>query len=365
MSNQAVNMYAINLDQIEALIRSVGSKRTVLVQGHMGTGKSTLLRTLSAALPKHTPCYFDCTTKDLGDITLPRIAEAGADAAYVSYATNEELGAHHGGPIILMIDEYGKSNPSVKNALLRLMLERKIGSYSLHPDSIIFATTNLGAEGVGDLLPPHARNRITVVTARKPSNMEWIEWGINSGIDHTLLGWCKDNPQLFNSFDDHKNPDDNPYIYHPKQQRPSFVTPRSLEAASDILKSRGGMDDMTVTAALMGTIGDRGAMDLMAFVKLADQLPSLESIKKSPDTAKIPTSAAAVCMVVYRTLASIDKEWLDAWMTYLVRLDKEAQGMFANGVRAPKYSKQALIMTNRKFTDWAMQNSYLFAADKR
>jgi hypothetical protein len=365
MANQAVNMYAINLDQITNLIKATGHLRTTLVQGHMGTGKSSLLRTLSKELPNHTPCYFDCTTKDLGDITLPRIAEAGADAAYVSYATNEELGAHHGGPIILMIDELGKSNPSVKNALLRLMLERKIGSYTLHPESIVFATTNLGAEGVGDLMPPHMRNRITVVTARKPTNMEWIEWGINTGIDHTLLGWCKDNPQLFNSFDDHKNPDDNPYIYHPKQQRPSFVTPRSLEAASDILKNRAGMDDMTVTAALMGTIGDRGAMDLMAFVKLADQLPSLESIKKTPDTAKIPSSAAAVCMVVYRTLASIEKEWLDAWMTYLVRLDKEAQGMFANGVRAPKYNKQALIMTNRKFTDWAMQNSYLFAADKR
>lgn len=365
MANQAVNMYAINLDQITNLIKATGHLRTTLVQGHMGTGKSSLLRTLARELPNHTPCYFDCTTKDLGDITLPRIAEAGADAAYVSYATNEELGAHHGGPIILMIDELGKSNPSVKNALLRLMLERKIGSYTLHPESVVFATTNLGAEGVGDLMPPHMRNRITVVTARKPTNMEWIEWGINTGIDHTLLGWCKDNPQLFNSFDDHKNPDDNPYIYHPKQQRPSFVTPRSLEAASDILKNRAGMDDMTVTAALMGTIGDRGAMDLMAFVKLADQLPSLESIKKTPDTAKIPSSAAAVCMVVYRTLASIDKEWLDAWMTYLVRLDKEAQGMFANGVRAPKYNKQALIMTNRKFTDWAMQNSYLFAADKR
>ena len=391
MANQAVNMYAINLDQITNLIKATGHLRTTLVQGHMGTGKSSLLRTLARELPNHTPCYFDCTTKDLGDITLPNIKGAGLGAGsrlkgkinpmthdvdltvtnqdealpYVTYATNEELGAHHGGPIILMIDELGKSNPSVKNALLRLMLERKIGSYTLHPESIVFATTNLGAEGVGDLMPPHMRNRITVVTARKPTNMEWIEWGINTGIDHTLLGWCKDNPQLFNSFDDHKNPDDNPYIYHPKQQRPSFVTPRSLEAASDILKNRAGMDDMTVTAALMGTIGDRGAMDLMAFVKLADQLPSLESIKKTPDTAKIPSSAAAVCMVVYRTLASIDKEWLDAWMTYLVRLDKEAQGMFANGVRAPKYNKQALIMTNRKFTDWAMQNSYLFAADKR
>ena len=63
-----------------------------------------------------------------------------------------------------MVDEYGKANPAVKNAMLRLMLERKIGSYTLHPDSLVFATTNLGAEGVGDLLPPHARNRMTVIT---------------------------------------------------------------------------------------------------------------------------------------------------------------------------------------------------------
>ena len=365
MSNNALNMYALGLDQIAALIHATGHKRTTLAQGHMGTGKSSLLRMLSVALPTHTPCYFDCTTKDLGDITLPRIAEAGADAAFVSYATNEELGAHHGGPIILMIDEYGKANPSVKNALLRLMLERKIGSYTLHPDSIIFATTNLGAEGVGDLLPPHARNRITVVTARKPSNMEWIEWGINNGVDHSLLGWCKDNPQLFHSFDDYKNPDDNPYIFHPKQQRAAFVTPRSLEAASDILKERHQFDDQTTTAALMGTVGERAAMDLMAFVKMSDQLPSLDSIKKDPLLAKVPTSAAAVCMVVYRTLATIEKDWVDAWMTYMDRLDTEAQGMFANGVRAPKYGRQDIVLTHGKFTNWAMKHSHLFASDKR
>jgi energy-coupling factor transporter ATP-binding protein EcfA2 len=362
----AQQMYQLNLDQTATFIKAVGHKRTVLVQGHMGTGKSSLLRTLSAALPTHTPCYFDCTTKDLGDITLPNIKTNQDDEQdYVTYATNEELGAHHKKPITLMVDEYGKANPAVKNALLRLMLERKIGSYELHPDSIIFATTNLGAEGVGDLLPPHARNRITVITARKPSNMEWIEWGINNGVDHTLLGWCKDNPQLFLSFEDVRDPEENPYIYHPKAQRGAFVTPRSLEAASDILKQRHLFDDQTTTAALMGTIGDRAAMDLMAFVKLADQLPSLESIKKDPLNARVPDSAAAVCMVVYRSLASLERDWLDAWLDYMVRLDKEAQGMFANGVRAPKYSKQALVMTNKKFTAWAMQNNYLFSADKK
>tara|TARA_Y100001937_G_C7110990_1_gene327588 strand:+ start:753 stop:1844 length:1092 start_codon:yes stop_codon:yes gene_type:complete len=362
MSN-AQQMYALNLDQILEGVEAGGNKRTTLVQGHMGTGKSSLLTELSRRNPTHTACYFDCTTKDLGDITLPNIKTADGQG-FVSYATNEELGAHINAPIILMIDEYGKANPSVKLALLRLMLERKIGSYALHPDSIVFATTNLGAEGVGDLLPPHARNRITVVTARKPSNLEWIEWGINNDIDHTLLGWCKDNPQLFLSFEDVKDPDENPYIYHPKSQRAAFVTPRSLEAASDWLKVRDKFDDQTLTAMLMGTIGDRGAMDLMAFVKLADQLPSLQSIKDDPKGAKVPDSAAAVCMVVYRTLASLEKEWLNAWMDYLPRLDKEAQGMFANGVRAPKYSKQSMVMTNKKFTQWAMANNYMFAADK-
>ena len=365
MSNQAIAMYALGVDQIETAIRLGGSKRTILVQGHMGTGKSSLLKTLKAALPNHTACYFDCTTKDLGDITIPQLATLDDESTCVRYVPNEELGIHLGKPIILMIDEYGKANPAVKNAMLRTMLEREMGSYKLHPDSIIFATTNLGAEGVGDILPPHARNRITVITSRKPSNMEWIEWGINNAIDHTLLGWCKDNPQLFHSFEDVKDPDQNPYIFHPKAARTSFVTPRSLEAASDWLKVRAGMDDQSLTAMLMGTIGERAAMDLMAFVKLSDQLPSLESIKKDPMQAKVPESDAAVCMVVYRTLATIDRDWVDQWMDYMVRLDKEAQGLFANGVRNPKYNKQALVMTNKKFTQWAMANNYMFAADKK
>ena len=365
MANNAHAMYALNLDQIANIIKVCGHRRTVLVQGHMGTGKSSLLRTLARELPKHTAFYFDGTTKDLGDIMLPKLKDAdGQD--YVRFATNEELGVHlRNQPIILMLDEFGKSNPSVKNALLLLMLERKIGSYELHPESIVFATTNLGSEGVGDLLLPHMRNRMTIITARKPGHMEWIEWGINNEIDHSLLGWCKDNPQLFQTFEDVKNPDENPYIFHPSAVRTAFVTPRSLEKASHILKVRHKMSDKTVMSALMGTIGERAAMDLMAFVKLADQLPSLQSIKDDPLTAKVPTSASAVCMVVYRTLSTLDRDWIDAWMDYLDRLDKEAQGLFANGVRSPKYSKQALVMTNKKFTAWAMAHNYMFAADRK
>lgn len=364
MTNQAQQMYALNLEQSAQLIEAIGHMRTVLMQGDIGTGKSSTLGELSARKPTHHGVYFDCTTKDLGDMMIPSLQSIDADGC-VRMIPNEELGVHLKQPVILMIDEFGKANPSVKNAMLRLMLERKIGSYSLHPDSIVFATTNKGSEGVGDMLPPHARNRMTVIQVRKTDHMDWIEWGINNGIDATLLGWVKDNPQLMASFEDVKDPDENPYIFHPQQQRAAFVTPRSLHAASDILKQREAFDDQTLTAALMGTIGDRGAMDLMSFVKLADQLPSLQSVKDDPKNAKVPDSAAAICMVVYRTLAALEKDWLNAWMDYLPRLDTEAQALFANGVRAPKYSKQAMVMQNKKFTEWAMKNSHLYSADKK
>ena len=359
-------MYAQSLEEIKDSVLAFGNKRTMLVQGDMGTGKSSLLHMLADELPEHTPCYFDCTTKDLGDIMIPNIVNADTDQSFVRFATNEELGAHLKKPIALMIDEYGKANTPVKNSLLRIMLERKIGPYELHPDSVVFATTNLGAEGVGDLLLPHQRNRISVVTSRKPTNMEWIEWGLSNDVEHTVLGWAKDTPQLFQSFTEVSNPEDNPYIFHPKAaDRPAFVTPRSLEAASDILKVRDSLSSNAVTSNLIGTIGARGAMDLMAYVSLADQMPTLDDIKTSPKTAKIPESAAGVCMVVFRTLGAIEKDWINQWMDYLLRLDTEAQGMFANGVRAKKYQKQSLVMTNKKFTDWAMANNFLFAADKK
>lgn len=367
MSN-AQTMYAQSLNECCDLIQHGGAKRTVLAEGHMGVGKSTMLAMLGERLPKHTMCYFDCNTKtDAGDIGLPQFHLIDTQGC-VTYVPNEELGFHLDGPIILMVDEFGKSNKSTKNALLRVMHERKYGTKDLHPESIVFGTTNLGAEGVGDLLLPHEIDRMTVVRIRKSSNLEFIGWGLNNGVHHTILGWCKDTPQLFQSFEDVQDPRDNPYIFHPQHQRSSFVTNRSLETASDWLKVRdaGSITDHSLTSALIGTMGERAAMDCMAFVSLADQLPSQDSIKETPETAMIPTSASALCLVVFRALGAIDKSWVDKWMTYFMRLDSEAQGMFVNGVRDESYGKdkQSCVMSNKQFTSWCLSNTHLYSADK-
>lgn len=357
-------MYAQNINQLVELLIGLGPKRTVLIEGDMGIGKTALLYLVKKRLPDYFAAYFDCTTKDVGDMFIPAIGEVNGEASYVRFVPNEEFGLHHGKPVILMFDELGKANPAVKQAVRRTMLERTIGATPLPEGSIVFATTNLGAEGVGDLLAAHQRNAITVVRMRKPTAEEWIEWGINNDIHPTVLGWVKDNPQVMQSFTDVPNPDENEYIFHPQAVgRDAFVTPRSLHAASDILNT-DGLDEDTVTSALIGTVGARAAMDMAAYIKLAGQLPKREEILKDPMGAKVPDSAPAVCMVVFRALASMTADFIDPWMTYMGRLDTTAQGLFINGARHKDYSHRKVVVTNKQFTDWARTHGYVFAADK-
>ena len=355
----------VTIDQCVSAALAVGAKRTILFQGDMGSGKTSILWMLAKELPNHIPIYFDATTKDLGDLMVPMFDKIGDDNV-VRYALNEELGFHHKKPVILMIDELGKANPAVKNGLLRVMLEHACGSEHLPDGSIVIATTNLGAEGVGDILPAHARNRITIMTMRKSDNVAWMEWGINNGIDTSILGWAKETPQLFQSFTEVKDPDDNPYIFHPRApERTSFVTPRSLEAASDWVKQRHQLDRDTLTAGLIGTIGERGARDLAAFVSLADQLPKMEDLINNPDIATVPTAPAAVCMVVYRTLATIEYKWVDNWMKYMSKLNREAQGLFVNGVRSEKYGKRDVVTNCKGYQDWCMDNGWMVQGEWR
>ena len=375
-ANVLSSLYDVSLMQAANMIRLCGSTNTTLLQGHMGIGKSSLLKHLAKMLPTHRPVDFDCTTKDLGDILIPKIVEATqGDADCVRYVPNEELGVHLSGPVILMVDEFGKANPAVKTAMLRLMLERKTSGYTLHKDSIVFATTNLGNEGVGDLLPAHARNRITVMRVRKPTAQEWVEdFALEAGVDPTLITWVLGNEAVFQSFEDCPDPGNNEFIFHPKAPgRVSFVTPRTLELASHWIKQRGHMGENELTAALVGTIGTRAAADLSAYIRVGDQLPKQQEIKDNPDTAPVPTNSMAVAMVVHRAMQTIERSWTDAWMTYMLRLPKEAQGMFVNYVRRATERKNGAegnkrlieVNTNKKYMEFCLANNYMFAADKK
>lgn len=358
-----MNMYkSLSLQQTADLIATIGNVQTILAQGEMGIGKSSMLKMLKAKpeLKNHMFCYVDITTKDVGDFVVPKIRTIDG-VEVCSFIPNEEFGIHLTKPVVMMLDELGKAKGGVMNACLRLMQERALGTYNMHPDSIVFATTNLSVEGIGDNVPPHARNRVTQVRVAKPTADEWIHYAINADVNPIVISTVKEFPEMLASFEDYEKPEQNTLIYDPRDVRSSFVTPRSLEKAGHIVTRTAILGDDVMCHALIGTVGAPAMHKILTMVKMDQQLASWEELIKSPTTVAVPTSAAAACLLVAKAVQRIEKSTMDAWMEFLPRMAKEAQGLFARSVMSKSCPKQNVAATNVKFAKWATDNNYLFA----
>jgi hypothetical protein len=218
----------------------------------------------------------------------------------------------------------------------------------------------MALEGLGDNIPAHARNRLCQMKIRKPSAMQWVEgYALNAGVHPVILGAAIESPAMFESFEHVEDPNSNHYIFHPKQPRPAFVTPRSLEKASDILKATENLPDDVRVHALMGTVGEAAAMDILTLVKLNDTLPTWEAVIKNPEDTKLPKGAAASCMMCAKAVQRVERDTFDAWMTYVQRMGKEVQALFARSVM--RSAKVSIATTHKGFTKWAADNSFLFS----
>lgn len=350
---------SVSLKEFAHAIGTVGKDVTIIGQGEPGIGKSAMLKVLSEQYPDYETAYIDCTLLDLGDFALPYTENSPSGHMRVTkFAPNARFKMDLDKPVIIMLDEIGKAMKAVKNVLLTLMLEQRVGDHYLPKGSIVFGTTNLMSDGVGDLLEAHARNRICMVTVRKPNADEWIDWALSNKISTEVISWVKQFPYALTSYTD-GDQKENPYIFNPtKAGSAAFVTPRSLEKASHIAEQREVLGNGLTISLLSGAIGPSAAKDMHAFFDVSDTLPKWEDIIKSPMSIKIPESAVARCILVFTAIASVKEETLSIVMKFISRLDMEWQALFCTSV-ARSSSTQKMVMNSKEFKKWAMDNEWV------
>lgn len=348
---------SVSLSEFAHSIGTVGKDVTIIGRGEPGIGKSSMLKVLQSMYPDYEVAYIDCTLLDLGDFALPYTEMAG-DLKVTKFAPNARFKMQSGKPVIVMLDEIGKAMKAVKNVLLTLMLEHRVGDNYLPKGSYVFGTSNLTSDGVGDMLEAHARNRICEVKVRKPDYDEWIEWALKNDIAPEVIAWVKQFPHALASYTD-QSQKDNPYIFNPtKAGQNAVVTPRSLEKASHIAKQRERLGDSLTISLLSGTIGESASRDMQAFFTVVDKLPTWDAVIANPATAKMPDDTVAKCILVFSAIARVEKETLSKWLTYAKRMDMEWQALFATSVM--KSNKQSFVVQNGDFKDWALKNQWLF-----
>lgn len=341
----------MNLSATVNAIATIGMHNTLILRGEPGVGKSSILKPLARQFPDYHVGYIDCANLDLGDIAMPVIDKA---RMVTNYAPNARFGLGVGDdrPVIIMLDELGKASRSVLNMLLPLILEKRAGDRPAPHGSIIFATTNLDTDGVGDNIPAHAYNRMTEVIVPKPTVKEWITWGADNDIDPTVLAAVKQEAQFMDSYADMKAGDKNPYIFNPLTGNTrNFVSPRSLEKASNIIKARGLLGD-SVLPLLAGTIGEPAARQLEAIVNLSEQVPDYDGIVKNPSTTKVPESVGALFLLAFMMAGRLQQGDVGNVCVYTRRLAQtsfEAAALFVTTV-ASNTSKVAFAAREREFT---------------
>jgi hypothetical protein len=358
-----MNVPFISLAAAAQFIVDCGADQTILFEGEPGIGKSSMLTLLADKFPDHQVVYFDVPAMDVPDfgMFMPNNEEGT-----LKFYPNELFGLtgkDKNKPKIYMFDEIGKVQGVMHTMLNRIMLERMLGPYKLHPDSRIFATSNLSTDGVGDRLQSHTVNRITRVKVRKPAFLEWFDWAVSSGKVHAaLIAWAKENSWIEESYTDGKDMRDSSVtdkerevrqmIFNPATPGMPFVSWRSLTACTTFVNNRDKYTHDDMLAALAGTVGMAAALSMMTFFKVMDKMVSFDRIVADPTGVPVVDTGAVPLMQVLNAINRVKTDHeLTQFLIYLDRMDRSELSMvfFSKLMKSPN---KTIGGRNRKVIEW-------------
>lgn len=368
-------MLLLNAKQAVNAIKHVGHKRTIIIQGENGVGKSAVFHTLrkDPHFANHVAVGLDCTQMSDGSVWMPDIdREQGVSRELPNerfgVSKTNQRGINGARPSLVFLDEIAKAKQYIKDVLAPIVYERRVGNYEMAEGSVVFCATNLSTEGLGDNIQAHLRNRLVFAYMRKPTQPEWYQWGIDNGIDPIVLACTEQNTNWFDSFLDYEEggkyagtPQDkhNDLIFNPRLSQQAYITPRSLHSASDIVAERENFDTDTLQALLAGTIGRAGAEVMGAYIRFGDETPAFSKIINSPSTCPIPTNPVAQIITVLKCVTQTNnREEAEACTEYVARNRNELQSMFCNNIA--NSVRASLFVTVKPFQQMMNDNKIYF-----
>ena len=368
----------LSASQVVSLIAAIGDKRTVIVEGENGIGKTALFHALRK-LPKFADHIavqpIDCTQLSDGSVWMPDLdRENGVSRELPNerfgVSAFNQLGVNNSKPILVGLDEIAKAPQFIKNVLAPIIYERRVGNLSMPEGSVVVCFTNLSIEGLGDSIQAHLRNRLVFVKMRKPSADEWVKWATDNGVNPMIIAFVSNEPRVMQSFLDYEKggmfegkdlSKDNGFIFNPKSMQLAYATPRSLVAASDILDAGlGVLDDETLEAALKGTVGATTAEALASFIRFGREICEYSRVIKSPDTAPLSDNPTAQLIQVFQFVTRVaDRTEAEAIVKYVWRMRAEMQSIFCNTVATSQ--RVAMFATINEFGRMLAEHKIFFS----
>ncbi len=277
---KSISMKATQI--IEALKTLITTQQPTFLWGPPGIGKSQVVQQTGKKMNLE---ILDVRAVLLDPVDLrgiPNITDSGLSQwCAPSFLPQSGEG-------VLFLDELNAAPPLVQAACYQLVLDRKIGEYSL-PDgwAIIAAGNREKDRAVTHRMPSALANRFVHIDF-SVDFQEWLKWAESNGIATEIIDFLKFRPALLHDF-------------NPEKNNRAFPSPRSWEFASKMVNNQ--LEHELLKELLEGTVGKGAATEFFGFMKIYHQLPDINEILSSPMKVELPTDPA----VLYATCEMLGK----------------------------------------------------------
>jgi hypothetical protein len=317
-----------------ALHLLVDARQPVFIWGPPGVGKSDVVRQVADA---RSALLRDIRALLLDPVDLRGLPflspEKEAKWAIPDFLPRDGKG-------ILFLDELNAAAPMVQASCYQLVLDRKLGEYTLPDGWVIVAAGNRESDrGVTTRMPTPLRNRFTHLTFEVDAQ-EWCEWAIRTAIRPEVIAFIRFRPELLSQFDRDAN---------------AFPSPRSWSFVSKILNSTPAPN--IEHDLIAGTVGDGAATEFTAFLTTFRDLPNIDAILLDPDQEPVPDNAAAQFAVASALSYCATDTNFDRICRYLKRMPAEFSVLCVRDASV----RQPDVRHTAAYTQWAVANHAVIA----
>jgi hypothetical protein len=316
----------------KALHAVIQQKQAAFLWGEPGVGKSAVVRQVTESLPGHKLIDVRLTLLDSVDLRgFPY-----RDGNRMRFASPDFLPTDINFQGTLFLDEMNKAEPAVQSAAYQLVLDRKLGEYTLPPGCAIIAAGNRETDQSAVYTMAAALANRFIHLEYDPDFGDWRKWAMNEGISQEVINFINFRPGLLHDFDPEKR---------------AFPTPRSWEAVHNILGSCP--DEVVERNLISGAVGDGAEAEFTTFLKIYRNLPDPDSVLLAPMQAAVPTDLATLYALCGALANRANENNFGRLLEYCGRLDDDFQVLC---IRDAVVRNRELANTT-EFSNWAIKNA--------
>jgi len=311
---------------LSALRWCYANERPAFLWGPPGIGKSDLVRQLVASLKVS---LIDKRLSQSDPTELKGYPWPDQTAKVMTFFQDGELPTKGKG--ILFLDELNNAPPAVQAPAYQLILDRRLGSYTLPKGWMCIAAGNRSTDrSVVHTMAAALSNRFIHLDV-EPDLEDWVVWAKNNNIHAGTIGYLRFRPM--NLFTDKFTPG-----------MRAFPTPRTW-AYADRIAHDDALDTTVRRGLLAGAISAEIAAEYEGFLREEADLPDIDVILHTPDKAAVPTKPSTLHAVVTRLELIATPKTLEALMKYAKRLPKEFEVTFVQLItsRDKKFLETSLL----------------------